>query len=112
MDHNTTIPTRFATGGMNYTTGLAWLDGTRTNPEAVLNAVQTKAFLQFTDDLAALRAEGAGLNSSVLIDTISFNVASMSSVEDGEIAFNAFVDKFKEIGAKTGISIKGTSNQL
>ena len=104
--------TGYARGGMNYTTGPAWLDGTASNPEAVLNAVQTKAFLQFADDLAALRAEGAGLNSNILIDTISFNVDSMSSVQDGEIAFNAFVDKFKEIGAKTGISIRGTSNQL
>lgn len=66
-------------------TGIQWLDGTRANPEAVLNATQTKAFLSFTDDLAALRASGAITNNSnVIIDTISFNVESMSSPEDGE----------------------------
>ena len=74
--------------------------------------MQTKAFLSFTDDLAALRAEGeVSTNSSVIIDNISFNVESMSSVADGERAFNAFVDKFKEIGAKQGISVLGTANR-
>lgn len=104
---------RYASGGMNYRTGLAWLDGTRSNPEAVLNAAQTKAFLSFTDDLAALRASGAITNNSnVIIDTISFNVESMSSPEDGEKAFDAFVDRFKQIGAKQGISINGTANRF
>ena len=104
---------RYASGGMNYRTGLAWLDGTRSNPEAVLNAAQTKAFLSFADDLAALRASGAITNNSnVVIDTISFNVESMSSPEDGEKAFDAFVDRFKQIGAKQGISINGTANRF
>ena len=103
---------KYKRGGMVYQTGPAWLDGTSSQPEAVLNAMQTKAFLSFTDDLAALRAEGGtSTNSSVVIDNISFNVESMSSVADGEKAFNAFVDKFKEIGAKQGISILGTANR-
>lgn len=102
----------YKNGGMANFTGPAWLDGTKKDPEAVLNAMQTKAFLSFTDDLAALRAEGGmTTNSSVVIDNISFNVESMSSVSDGEKAFDAFVDKFKEIGAKQGISILGTSNR-
>ena len=103
---------KYKKGGMVYGTGPAWLDGTSSHPEAVLNAMQTKAFLSFTDDLAALRAEGGvSTNSSVVIDSISFNVESMSSVADGEKAFNTFVDKFKEIGAKQGISILGTANR-
>lgn len=105
--------TRNANGGMIRNTGIQWLDGTRANPEAVLNATQTKAFLSFTDDLAALRASGAITNNSnVIIDTISFNVESMSSPEDGEKAFDAFVDRFKQIGAKQGISINGTANRF
>jgi hypothetical protein len=103
---------KYKKGGMVYGTGPAWLDGTASHPEAVLDAMQTKAFLSFTDDLAALRAEGGiSTNSSVVIDSISFNVESMSSVADGEKAFNTFVDKFKEIGAKQGISILGTANR-
>lgn len=109
---NTNID-HYATGGMNYKTGLAWLDGSRSNPEAVLNAAQTKAFLAFTDDLAALRAQGGITNNAnVIIDTISFNVESMSSPEDGEKAFNKFVDRFKQIGAKQGISVNGTANRF
>ena len=104
---------RYASGGMNYRTGLAWLDGSRSNPEAVLNAAQTKAFLSFTDDLAALRASGGITNNAnVIIDTISFNVESMSSPEDGEKAFDAFVNRFKQIGAKQGISVNGTANRF
>jgi TP901 family phage tail tape measure protein len=103
----------FKHGGMVDHTGPAWLDGTRHKPEAVLNALQTKAFLSFTKDLAELRAlGGTGFAPSVYIDTISFNVDSMSSAEDGKIAFDAFVDEFKRLGSRQGISIQGTANRL
>ena len=102
----------YASGGMNYSSGLAWLDGTKTNPEAVLDSIQTKAFLQFTDDLSKIRHEDITKNNNnIVIDNISFNVDNMSSVADGEKAFDAFVNKFKEIGGKQGISILGTSNR-
>lgn len=102
----------YKSGGMNYTTGLAWLDGTKTKPEAVLNALETKAFLQFANDLTRIRQGQLNTaNNNVVIDNISFNVESMSSVADGEKAFNAFVDKFKEIGSKQGISVVGTANR-
>ena len=102
----------FKNGGLANFTGPAWLDGTKNHPEAVLDAMQTKAFLSFTDSLAALRSSGnMTTNSAINIDTISFNVDSMSSVADGEKAFNAFVDRFKEIGAKQGISVFGTINR-
>jgi hypothetical protein len=42
---------RFATGGFADFTGPAWLDGTKKKPEAVLNALQTKHFIQFTNAL-------------------------------------------------------------
>lgn len=100
-------------GGMAYHTGPAWLDGTRHKPEAVLNALQTQAFLSFTKDLADLRAMGnTGFGTNVVIDTISFNVDSMSSVEDGKAAFEAFVDEFKKIGSQKGISMIGTANRF
>ena len=103
---------RYANGGLNYTTGPAWLDGTRRNPEAVLNSIETKAFLQFADSLTKIKqGQVRNTNSNVVIDNISFNVESMSSVADGEKAFDAFVNKFKEIGNKQGISMLGTSNR-
>lgn len=101
-------------GGFADFTGPAWLDGTPSKPEAVLNALQTEHFIKFTDTLDKMFAGGATANntSSVSIDTISFNVESMSSAEDGEKAFNAFVDKFKEIGSQSGIKIDSFKNRL
>lgn len=97
--------TRFAKGGMADYTGPAWVDGTKNAPEAVLNAAQTKAFMKFANHLDKLDAEGSALgNTSVNIESISFEVASMSSPEDGERAFDAFVTKFKEIGSQSGLS--------
>ena len=54
---------------------------------------------------------GAGA-SSISIENISFNVDSMSSVADGEKAFDAFVNKFKEIGNQKGIKINSFKNTL
>jgi hypothetical protein len=93
----------YANGGLADFTGPAWLDGTKTAPEAVLNAAQTKAFLKLADHLDMFDTEGGAGN--VVIENISFNVDSMSSVEDGEKAFDAFVNKFKEIGKQKGVSI-------
>lgn len=45
-----TIP-HYASGGMNYHTGLAWLDGTSTHPESVLNAQDTSNLLALRDTL-------------------------------------------------------------
>lgn len=106
---------KFATGGLANFTGPAWLDGTSQQPEAVLNALQTAHFIKFTDALDKIAAGRGATNtttSSVSIDNISFNVESMSSTEDGEKAFNMFVDKFKEIGNRTGIKVNTFKNTL
>lgn len=104
----------YKAGGLAYNTGPAWLDGTISKPEAVLNSLQTEHFIKFTNALDKLFANGNINNStsSVNIDNISFNVESMSSPEDGEAAFNMFVDKFKEIGNQTGIKINSFKNTL
>ncbi len=101
-------------GGLADYTGPAWLDGTKQHPEAVLNALQTEHFIKFTNALDKLYANGnpTSSTSSVNIDSIEFKVDSMSSPEDGEKAFNMFVDKFKEIGNQTGIKINSFKNTL
>lgn len=99
---------KYAQGGFADFTGPAWLDGTPSRPEAVLNALQTQHFIKFTDTLDKMfttPGQGSSMGSSIVIDSISFNVDSMSSTEDGEKAFNAFVEKFKEIGSQKGIQI-------
>lgn len=105
---------KYKEGGMAYHTGPAWLDGTASKPEAVLNALQTEHFIKFTNALDHMYGNGniSNPSSTVSIDTISFNVESMSSPEDGEAAFNMFVNKFKEIGSQSGIKIDSFKNRL
>jgi TP901 family phage tail tape measure protein len=45
---------KYKTGGFADFTGPAWLDGTKSKPEAVLNALQTKHFIKFTNVLDTL----------------------------------------------------------
>ena len=103
------IPT-YMLGGLANFTGPAWMDGTSTRPEAVLNALQTKHFLNFTHALDKMYSQPSGNTSTISIDTISFNVESMSSVEDGENAFRAFVNKFNEIGSQSGLKMNNFNN--
>ena len=106
----------FATGGLVTKTGMAMLHGSEQSPEYVLNALQTKHFLDFTDVLSKMYSNVNGatpqMGSSINVGSISFEVESMSSPEDGERAFNMFVDKFKEIGNQTGIKINTFKNTL
>jgi hypothetical protein len=55
---------RFATGGLADFTGPALLDGTTKKPEAVLNALQTKHFIQFVDVLDTLYKGAPHLGAS------------------------------------------------
>ena len=105
---------KYKKGGFVDYTGPAWLDGTPDKPEAVLNALQTEHFIKFTNMLDNMFSSGniSNPSSTVSIDTISFNVESMSSPEDGEAAFNMFVNKFKEIGSQSGIKIDSFKNRL
>jgi hypothetical protein len=45
----------FKTGGLADFTGPAWLDGTKSKPEYVLNSEQTRAFLTLVDILGSLK---------------------------------------------------------
>lgn len=54
----------YATGGLNTTTGPAWLDGTKTAPEYVLNAEQTKAFLSLINSLTSYSATSTPLGNN------------------------------------------------
>lgn len=97
-------------GGLNTSTGLAMLHGTASQPEAVLNALQTKTFIKFTNALDNFAFQGSmadnAMGTSVNIESIKFSVDSMSSEEDGKKAFCAFVDRFNEIGKQRGLSVR------
>ena len=62
---------KFATGGIANYTGLAWLDGTPSKPERVLNAQQTESFERLVNVMDSLRASGVSLESlrNSMLDT-------------------------------------------
>lgn len=50
----------YKTGGLVDYTGLAWVDGTKSNPETFLSARDTKNFMQLRDTLASLKGISNG----------------------------------------------------
>ena len=77
---------KFKTGGLADFTGPAWLDGTKSKPEYILNADQTKSFFQLVDVLGSLKG-GASQSSQITGDSIydvDINVESIGSDYDVE----------------------------
>ena len=56
-------PATYATGGLADFTGPAWLDGTKSRPELVLNQRDTQNFIQLKDILASIMDRGKNSNS-------------------------------------------------
>lgn len=76
---------KYASGGMNYTTGPAWLDGTRAKPEAVLNATETKNFIALKDILSDVMGHITDNNTTTYGDStyeININVDHLNNDYD------------------------------
>jgi hypothetical protein len=82
----------FKTGGLADFTGPAWLDGTKSRPELILNQRDTQNFIQLKNVLASL-LNGSGKisnqntnseNSREITYDIDINVESMGSDYDVE----------------------------
>jgi len=78
--------TQYKTGGLADFTGPAWLDGTRSKPEYILNADQTKAFFTLVDVLGSLQPGNSktAQNSGDNTYDIDINVESIGSDYDVE----------------------------
>lgn len=77
---------QFKTGGLADFTGPAWLDGTKSKPEYILNADQTKAFFTLVDVLSGLQT-GTSKSSEKTGDNtydIDINVETIGSDYDVE----------------------------
>ena len=76
---------KFASGGFARNTGFAWLDGTPTQPEAVLSAKDTKNFVALKDALADIANGNNGLsdiiNSSNGASNVIGNLAKINSLK-------------------------------
>ena len=77
---------QYKTGGIADFTGPAWLDGTKSKPEYILNADQTRAFFTLVDVLSSLQSSGskASQNSGDNTYDIDINVESIGSDYDVE----------------------------
>jgi peptidoglycan hydrolase-like protein with peptidoglycan-binding domain len=76
----------FKSGGLADFTGPAWLDGTKSKPEYILNADQTKAFFNLIDVLEGFNRGNSG-NSQISGDNIydvDINVESIGNDYDVE----------------------------
>lgn len=103
---------KYATGGLNTKTGPAWLDGTKSHPELVLNARDTENFIQLKDHLATLRQMstngllGAGGDNYYDIDV---HVDSLGSDYDVDMAIDRIKARIYQDGAYRNVN---TLNRL
>lgn len=97
-------------GGIVDYTGPAWVDGTKTQPEAFLNPYQTQQIGALAEALDSKSINSANMNSNVTFGSINFNVASMSSAADGKKALEMFVQGANDLMAKKGIGTKLNMN--
>lgn len=78
---------KYARGGLNKTTGPAWLDGTRAKPELVLNAQDTKNFIALKDILSGVMRTISHTDTSNIYNSptefnINVNVEKIASDYD------------------------------
>lgn len=117
----TAIGSSFKTGGLVNFTGPAWLDGTRTKPEAVLNAEQTKFFREdFWQQVEATRnelkrfmaqsatiksqANAVDNNPTIIIENanVNMNVEQMANDYDARTAANTVMNEMVRIARRSG----------
>lgn len=98
----------YATGGLNTRSGPAWLDGTPSRPEYILNAEQTGAFLQLADVLPALMSNNSISTSTSSGDNyfdININVDSISSDYDVDRLTERIKQNIYEDGAYRNVNV-------
>ena len=98
--HNMKV--KYATGGLADSTGLAWLDGTPQEPEYVLNARQTDAFLKLADVLPSMMNGASTITSNTFGSTyvnLSVNLESVSPDYDVDRMVDLVKDKLYDSGS-------------
>ena len=97
---------KYEDGGYVDYTGPAWVDGSKSRPEAFLSAYQTEQIGALAKSLDPSTVNNATTNSNVTFGSINFNVASMSSAADGKKALDIFVQGANDMMAKKGIGTR------
>lgn len=76
---------QYKTGGLADFTGPAWLDGTRSRPEYVLNAAQTQGFLRLVNILDSLNKTSSFNSQIVGGDTFDIDINIETVKEEADI---------------------------
>ena len=102
---------RYATGGLASNTGLAWLDGTPSEPEYVLNARQTDAFLKLADVLPSIMGpNGATTNTfGAMYLNFDINVDQLASDYDVDQLVNRIKSDIYDAASFRGVNVLNLS---
>ena len=98
----------YATGGLNTTTGPAWLDGTKSKPELVLNAKDTQNFLTLKDILSEVMTNSSSTDDTTKKGDTYINVsvqAELSNDYDVEQLTKKIKDEIYKDGSYRGVNI-------
>ena len=98
---------KFATGGLSTKTGLAWLDGTPSEPEYVLNARQTDAFLKLAEVLPSMMGSGASAQTNTFGSTYITMPITLESVNpdyDVDRMVDLLKDKLYDAGSYRNVN--------
>lgn len=96
--------TKYKTGGLNTKTGPAWLDGTPSKPELILNARDTQNFIELKDTLAAIKNSGDVFGGNNNYYDIDIQVDQMSSDYDVDRAIERLRNRINEINAYRNVN--------
>ena len=98
----------YATGGLNTATGPAWLDGTKSKPELVLNAKDTQNFLTLKDILSEVMTNSSSTDSTAKKGDTYINVsvqAELANDYDVEKLTKKIKDEIYKDGSYRGVNI-------
>ena len=101
------LPT-YKTGGLATQTGLAWLDGTKSRPELVLNARDTENFIQLKDVLSNLLRSGSTTNNTTTSGDNYFNItvqAEIANDYDVDRLTKKIKDEIYKDGSYRGVNV-------
>lgn len=99
---------RYKTGGLATQTGLAWLDGTKSRPELVLNARDTENFIQLKDVLSSLLCGGSTTNNTTASGDNYFNItvqAEIANDYDVDRLTKKIKDEIYKDGSYRGVNV-------
>ena len=95
----------FDTGGLADFTGPAWLDGTRSHPELILNARDTQNFIELKDVLTNLKSNGGfNLSGGDNYYDIKVQVDSLGSDYDVDRAIDRIKARLAQDGAYRNVN--------